>query len=173
MKKWNKKWTIRGAAFVLAGACLCGGVALAAGGDQSDPLITLSYLTQTVTPDILARVEEKTQARQEELLTQFSTIVSGQPASGSGNSASYTVVTLSSGQKLNLGVGCEVMLRVGSATVSAATAPALIDSTTGGTLNNGGSLTANHLYMATIADRSITATAGTVKLLVRGEYAIA
>ena len=36
----------------------------------------------------------------------------------------------------------------------------------------GGALTANHLYMATIADRTVQATAATVKLLVRGEYTV-
>ena len=69
-------------------------------------------------------------------------------------------------------IGCEVMLRVGTATLAANTDPGLIDVSTGGTLNNGGALTANHLYMATIADRTVQATAATVKLLVRGEYTV-
>ena len=43
--KQNKKWSMRIASFCLAGACLCGGAVLAAGGDESDPLVTLSYLT--------------------------------------------------------------------------------------------------------------------------------
>lgn len=175
MKKWNKKWSIRLGALLLAGSCLCASAALAAGGDQSDPLVTLSYLTKTVTPDILAQVEEKAQLRQEALLEQFSAVLenqSGSTGSGSSGSASYVVVTLSSGQKLNLGVGCEVMLRVGSATVSAADSPALIDSTTGESVGSGTALTANHLYMATIEGRTLTASAGTVKLLVRGEYTI-
>lgn len=179
MKKWNKKWTIRLAWLTLAAACLCGGAALAA-GDQDDPLVTLSYLTKTVTPSVLEQVEEKAVQRQTELLQKFNAAIDeykgqlGQSGGTSGSSsATYTVVTLSSAQKLNLGVGCEVMLRVGTATVSAATSPALIDVSTGGSLNNGSALTANHLYMATIADRSVTATAGTVKLLVRGEYTIA
>ena len=50
--KQNKKWSMRIASFCLAGACLCGGAVLAAGGDESDPLVTLSYLTQTVTTRI-------------------------------------------------------------------------------------------------------------------------
>ena len=91
---------------------------------------------------------------------------------GGGSSASYTLVTLTSGQTMSLEVGCEVMLRVGTATVTAATSPALIDVSTGGTINGGASLTKNHLYMATIADRTIKPTAGTVKLLVRGGYSV-
>ena len=155
-----------------------GGAVLAAGGDESDPLVTLSYLTQTVTPNILKQVDEQAAKRQSELLAQLNTAIAdykmaveGGGASG-GTSASYSVVTLTSGQTLAMGVGCEVMLRVGTATLAANTDPGLIDVSTGGTLNNGGALTANHLYMATIADRTVQATAATVKLLVRGEYTV-
>ena len=115
--------------------------------------------------------------RQEELskdlanqIAQYKQDVAG--SSGSGSSASYTLVTLTSGQTLALDVGCEVMLRIGTATVKAATSPALVDISTGGTIENGTSLTKNHLYMSTIADRTITPTAATVKLLVRGGYSV-
>lgn len=146
--KQNKKWSMRIASFCLAGACLCGGAVLAAGGDESDPLVTLSYLTQTVTPNILKQVDEQAAKRQSELLAQLNTAIAdykmaveGGGASG-GASASYSVVTLTSGQTLAMGVGCEVMLRVGTATLAANTDPGLIDVSTGGTLNNGGALTA-------------------------------
>lgn len=129
-------------------------------------------------PNILKQVDEQAAKRQSELLDQLNTAIAdykmaveGGGASG-GTSASYSVVTLTSGQTLALGVGCEVMLRVGTATLAANTDPGLIDVSTGGTLNNGGALTANHLYMATIADRTVQATAATVKLLVRGEYTV-
>lgn len=179
MEKKNKRWSVRIASFALAGICLCG-AALAA-GDEDDPLITLSYLTQTATPEILEQVEEQAEARQTELLEKFNAVIDeykgmlkqAEEEKESMTSATYTVVTLSKGQVLNLGVGCEVMLRVGSASVSAATSPALIDVSSGGTLSNGGALETNHLYMATIADRSITASAETVKVLVRGEYTVA
>ena len=178
--KQNKKWSMRIASFCLAGACLCGGAVLAAGGDESDPLVTLSYLTQTVTPNILKQVDEQAAKRQSELLAQLNTAIAdykmaveGGGASG-GTSASYSVVTLTSGQTLALGVGCEVMLRVGTATLAANTDPGLIDVSTGGTLNNGGALVQNHLYMMTIEGRGVRATAATTtKLLVRGSYTIA
>lgn len=169
MKKRKK---IRIAALVLTGFWLCAGAALAAGGGtQSDPLVTLSYLTQTVQPDILRQTEERADARQKDLTTQFENLI-GQLQGGTGGSASYTVVTLAPGDRVKLEVGCEMMLRVGSATVSSGTEPALIDMTTGGTLAGGGSLVQNHLYMATIPDRTLNAGSGTVKLLMRGGYSI-
>ena len=91
------------------------------------------------------------------------------PATGSDT---YVLVTLSKGQSMALEVGCEMMLRVGTVTVNAATAPALINVTTGGSINSGASLEKNHLYMATIPDRTLTPTADTVKLLVRGGYTV-
>lgn len=171
MKKhsWNP---IKLAVLTLTVFWLCAGAALAAGGgSQSDPLVTLSYLTQTVQPDILRQVEERANTRQADLMTQFEHRLD-QLQGGTGGSAAYTLVTLSSGDRLELEVGCELMLRVGSAAVNSATEPALIDMTTGGTLANAGSLVQNHLYMATIPDRTVTASAGTVKLLVRGGYSI-
>ena len=84
----------------------------------------------------------------------------------------FQVVTLSSGQTLTGDIGCEVMLRVGTATCVAPSTPGLIDETTAGTLNHGGSLVQNHLYMMTIEGRGVKATAATTKLLVRGTYTV-
>ena len=48
-----------------------------------------------------------------------------------------------------------------------------IDETTAASLNNGGALAANHLYMMTIEGRGVKAGSDTTKLLVRGSYTIA
>lgn len=79
---------------------------------------------------------------------------------------------MTSGQVMHLDVGCEVLLRVGSATVQSSDSPALIDLTGGGTVNSGTALSKNHLYMSTIEGRTLSATAGTVKVLVRGGYTV-
>ena len=175
----NRKRRLTVLACALALAVGCAGAALAAGGDQDDPLITVSYLQQTAIPDVVAQVEEKAAARQEELkkeleqqIAQYKEDVASMGGTGSGGNASYTLVTLSRGQTMYLNVGCEVLLRIGSATVNAATSPALIDVSTGGSINGGASLTQNHLYMATSPDRTLTPTADTVKLLVRGGYSV-
>ena len=177
MKKPDKRWTIRLGALALSAALLGTGAALAAGGDQTDPLVTLSYLNQTAIPQIVKQVEDKTADRQKELEKALAGLIeqyrqqAGQNTPSAG-SASYTLVSMTGGQTMSLEVGCEVLLRVGSVTVKANTSPALIDLTTGGTVNSGASLAKNHLYMATIADRTLTAS-GNVKLLVRGGYSIA
>ena len=177
MKKQDKRWTTRLGALALSAALLGTAAALAAGGDQNDPLIALSYLNQTAIPQIVRQVEEKTAETQKELEHSFAQQVeqykreAGQGSDASG-SASYVLVTLTSGQIISLDVGCEVLLRVGSASVQADGSPALIDLSSGGTVNSGTSLTKNHLYMSTIEGRTLTATASTVKLLVRGGHSI-
>ena len=172
MKKISKKWMIRASALTLSALCLGTGAALAASGDANDPLVTLSYLNQTAIPQIVDQVEQKTAVRQEELKNTFNAQISQYLQGGQGSSAGYTLVTMSAGQVMHMEIGCEVLLRVGSATVQASDSPALIDLSVGGTVNSGASLTKNHLYMSTIEGRTITAAAGTVKMLVRGSYTV-
>ena len=165
MKKTH--WPTRLAAGCLVTLTLVG-VAFAAGqqGSQSDPLVTLSYLNETFLGQIMTQVDQKIAARNSQLLQH-----SG--GTGSASSAEFTVVTLSKGQTLTGDMGCEVMLRIGSASCVSPSNPGLIDETTAAALNNGGALAVNHLYMMTIEGRGVKAGAATTKLLVRGTYTIA
>lgn len=113
-------------------------------GSSDDPLVTYSYLNDTFKNEVLSEAN-----------------------------GGFVLVTLSNGQTLKGEVGTEVMLRVGTATCTATSSPGLIDTTSAGTLDNGKALTKNHLYMMTIEDRGVKATASTVKLLVRGSYTVA
>lgn len=155
-----------GAAYAAAGS--------GAAGSSSDPLVTLSYLTQRFTPQMEAKMDELVKAKADELTRQFNAAVSGAtPSAPSGGGSSlFAVVTLNAGQTLVGDVGCEVMLRVGSAVCGADSATGLIDVTDGSVLANGGELVRNHLYMVTISTRSVRASGETVKVLVRGPYTI-
>ena len=169
MKK--NRWVLRAVVLVALSVLLNGTVTVAgaAAGDGDDPLVTLSYLNDTFLGNILQRVDEKIAARNSQIVQQLG----GQGGSGSATASTFTVVTLSSGQVLTGDIGCEVMLRVGTAACVASSAPGLIDETTAGTLNNGGALVQNHLYMMTIEGRGVQATSATTKLLVRGSYTVA
>jgi len=171
--------------FMLALAAILGAAALAAdAGSQQDPLVTLSYLNDTYLPSVLAQVDEKLAARDTELtrklaeqIRQMEEKLAARYGSGTGNAASgvasvFSVVTLSKGQTLQGQIGCEVMLRVGTAVCVADTAPGLVDTTGATTINGGAALVKNHLYMMTIEGRGVKATADTVKVLVRGAYTI-
>ena len=162
----KNRWALRLAALILVSCLAMTGVSLAVEpGSASDPLVTLSYLNETFLGQIMTQVDQKIAARNSQLLQQ-----SG--GTGSASSAEFTVVTLSSGQTLTGDIGCEVMLRIGSASCVSPSNPGLIDETTAATLNNGGALAVNHLYMMTIEGRGVKAGAATTKLLVRGSYTI-
>lgn len=166
------KWKILCA--VLA-AVLAISVAYAASGagSSADPLVTLSYLTDVFTPQVEKQMEELVDQKSAELTTQFQNIAS-QAGSGSASSSSsvYSVVTLTKGQTLVGDVGCEVLLRVGTAVCRSSGSTGLVDVTDGSTLSDGGSLVKNHLYLVTISTRSVEASSDTVKVLVRGPYTI-
>ncbi|SFQ02667.1 hypothetical protein SAMN05216343_12123 [Oscillibacter sp. PC13] len=170
MKK--NRWFLRMAVLLMICGTLNMTVSLAAeAGSSGDPLVTLSYLNDTFLNTVMAKVDQKIAARNSQIVQQLGgqTITSG----GAASSATFTVVALSSGQTLTGDIGCEVMLRVGTAACVSPSSPGLIDETSGGTLNNGGALVQNHLYMMTIENRGVKATAATTKLLVRGGYTIA
>ena len=152
-----RKWLTRAGA-MLALCCVLSTTAALAAGSGQGPLITLSYLNDTFMDTIMTRVDQKIAARL------------GQGGTG-GASASFSVVDLAGGQTLTGGIGCEVMLRVGSAVCVSPASPGLIDETGGTVLNSGGALVQNHMYMMTIEGRGVKASSA-VKLLVRGSYSI-
>ncbi len=155
---------LRGAVLAAVCAALMVTMSVAAGvGTDKDPLVTLSYLNETFMDNIMKRVDEKIAQRDQNLSNQ---------GMGGTSASNFAVVDLAKGQTLTGGIGCEVMLRVGSAVCAAPAAPGLIDETDGKTLNNGGALAQNHLYMMTIEGRGVKATSNTVKVMVRGTYTI-
>lgn len=154
-------------------------------GTGSDPLVTLSYLTEKFLPQVLSSVEEKIGAREQALSQKLTDQVRSESAdfarkygasssdADGGEAETFSVVTLAKGETLYGAIGCEVMLRTGGALCVAASVPGLIDETGGTTLYGGEALVKNHLYMITVSDRGVQATADSTKLLVRGSYSIA
>ena len=168
-----KKWKIAAAALCVCFLFTAAYAANAGAGGQNDPLITLSYLNGTYTQQVKTMVDQTVTARKAEMEQSLRDILAGQGGSAApGGSGVFTVVTLSQGQSLVGDVGCEVMLRVGSAVCAAPDSVGIIDTTSGTVLASGQALEANHLYMVTISGRSVTANAPTVKVLARGPYSI-
>lgn len=141
----KKRWILR-LACLLTVSLLAATCVAAAGsvGSSDDPLVTYSYVNDTFKKEVLSEAN-----------------------------GGFVLVTMNKGQTLKGQVGTEVMLRVGTAVCTASSAPGLIDTSSASTLDNGAALAKNHLYMMTIEERGVKATAGTVKLLVRGGYTVA
>ena len=152
-------------------------IVTAAPGTQVDPFITLSYLNDVFRPQIMAEVrsaEEELTSTLEDKIAEFEEMLK-EAEQGSTvtpeDAEVFSVVTLSRGQSLTCSVGVEIMLRIGTA-IGFGSNPALVNYTTGETLSAGTALTTNHMYLVTIEGNGITATADTVRVLVRGEYSV-
>lgn len=168
-----KKWKLAAAALCVCFLFTAAYAANAAPGGQTDPLVTLSYLNGTYTRQVKDLVDQTVTARKAEMEQSLKSILAGQGGASTPSAGSvFTVITLSQGQSLVGDVGCEVMLRVGTAACGAADSVGLIDTTSGGVLGPGAALSQNHLYMVTISPRLVTATSATVKVLARGPYTI-
>ena len=156
----TKKKAIIAVSVLLAVLLVAGitAVAVTNYGTQNDPLVTLSYLNGTAKTEIMAEVDKAIEEAKSEL---------------GASSSEFTVVTLSNGQKLTCSAGTEIMLRVGSAVSAGSSSPTLVDSTTGEAVSNAGTaLVKNHMYLVTIKDNGIKATAATTKVLVCGSYTV-
>lgn len=158
----NKKIiTILAAVLILAVGVGVGAYAASNFGTQADPLVAKSYLDQTVTPKLQADFQTKLDAQVQIMEQQIN-------AQGAG--LNFTAVSLTIGQTLKGGVGCEIILRSGTA-VSSGTA-GLSDVTDGKLISIGTALTSNHLCMVSTQGDGIKASSS-VTLLVRGTYTLA
>lgn len=175
MKK--NRWLQRVTGLLLIALVLMVTVSAAEIGTADDPLVSLSYLQKTFLGQIMADVDAMLTQRDAELTAELDEKIAvaaeNQKETPEGiTNRTFAVVTMSKGQTLMGEIGCEVMLRVGTAVCVSSSNPGLIDQTDASVLNDGGALEKNHLYMMTIEDRGVKATANTVKVLVRGTYTL-
>lgn len=160
----NKKLvTIFAAILILAVGIGVGAYAASNFGTQADPLVAKSYLDKTLTPKLQAEFQAKLDAEVKKLEDEIT-------GAGSGQSANFKSVNLTSGQTLSGNVGCEIILRSGTAT--AAGSNALTDVTDGKAIAVGSAVTANHLCVPA-ADGDGVKAGSAVTMLVRGTYKIA
>ena len=145
---------------VIAVGISVGAYAASAFGTQSDPLVAKSYLDNVLTPKLQSEFESQLNTEVHQLEEQINGVTSNL-------SGSFRAVTLSSGQTLQGSVGCEIILRSGSA--NAAGSAGLSDLTSGSAVADGSAVTANHLCVVAGENEGVRAS-GSVTLLVRGSY---
>lgn len=178
MKKTNRITIGFGALVLVCVITVAGFSAAATGGDQTDPLVTLSYLTQVFKPEVMELVDDQVAANETALraqldaaIEQYSKEMERALNQGGGSSSSYATVSLGAGRVLVPQAGGELLLCSGTAKVAADSSSALYDTTAGSSLSRGGALKASHLYVVAQSGTGISASADCV-LLVRGEYVI-
>ncbi len=196
MKPTPQKLTISVAAVLMLCLLVSGYFAVAAeSGSAEDPLITQSYLDAVVTPKAVqaaeqaageqagalsARLNALTQQLDQKITAAAAALASDETflkrvaAMGGGTAAdsgTWKSLTLSSGQKVYLAVGSEVVLRSGAATCFESGGKGLVNLSEVGELTEGQSLSLYALYTATTQSSGFQATART-KVLVTGDYSL-
>ncbi|NLB30002.1 MAG: hypothetical protein GX823_07310 [Clostridiales bacterium] len=168
----TKRLTIIVAVAVLLALAIGTGVGmLAAGtaGSADDPLITLSYLNEKFKVELIKDIDVLIKARGDEISAKVDAAISDSPGGNAASADVFKVVTLRSGQTLTLNEGSELLVREGTALVSGA---AIANTTTGGMTAAGAAALVNNMYLATASNSGVYANTESVKILVRGGYAI-
>ncbi len=147
-------------------------------GTASDPLVTLSYVNDTLKSQLKAEILEEVKSEMKsEITNEVISSMSGSDIEVSGGA--FEVVHLTSGQQLLSMEACEIILRSGSASVVITSADniaagiGISDLTSGSEITNGNSVTVNHYLIVPRADgRGVVVTSQEAYLMVRGEYEI-
>lgn len=143
--------------------------ALADPGDNNDPLVTLSYITKTLMPQIEDTIDEKIS----DALKDFS------PSSSNNNSSdthktdnTYQIITAKAGQMLIGDEGTEMILRSGDATIVSGAQGGVSDLTAGLDLTQGAYVPKNHLLLSPRKDTRGMNFVTDAVVIVRGSYSL-
>ena len=126
-------------------------------GSAEDPLVAKSYLDSVLRPEL------EQQLRQE---------MADALASGGAADGEFHVLTLRAGQRVICEVGTELLPRLGTVHASGSDFPVLLDTSTGDSIENARTLSANHMYIVSIAGNGFTADSNNVKVLISGAYRV-
>ena len=127
------------------------GVVFAAGGDSSDPLISLSYLQGTFRDKVDRSVDHKLDTSDKAAYAQAESAlraaISAAEANVGGNVAdTFTERRLKQGDILSGATGLQVIVLAGNVTAQFSSG-AVVDVTAGSEIQSGAALTANHRYL--------------------------
>ena len=141
-------------------------IAFAAPGDSNDPLVTLSYITDTLMPEIDSMVDKKVTQKVDDALENYT------PTSKGEASDSYILVNVKKNQRIIGGEGTEFVVRSGQGIIVATSNGGLADLTVGLDLPDGTEAPLNHLLLSPRNDsRGIKFTTNGI-LLIRGTYTV-
>ncbi len=131
-------------------------------GTEGDPVVTLSYITEKVIPDIYAYIDSKISGK-----------IDGVASSGvASDAAVFSVVEVPSGREVICNAGCEIILRSGKAKVIATAKGGIADATAGCDLPNGSEAPSNHLMIVPVDDgRGVYADTDCI-LMIKGNYSV-
>ena len=139
-------------------------IVFAAPGDGNDPLVTLSYITDVLLPDIDSRIDKKVTTTVNEAMQSTESM--------QGGGESFVLVNVDKGYKLIGDEGTEIVLRSGSGTIIATKQGGLADLTAGADLADGTVIPLNHHLLIPRSDSRGMAFDAKAIVLVKGSYKI-
>ena len=162
MKKKMSMWLLA----ILAALIACTMAVSALPGDNSDPVVTKSYIDKVV----------------EEIKAYVADAVSGSSDNGqvdkkeepmqSSGGTGYEIVNVKKGKKITFGESTEVILRAGNGTVFTSDLGGIADVTGGNDLTVGTRVPLNHLLIVPRDDGRGFTTESDAVIMVRGSYSI-
>ena len=207
----KKKWTITLAVILLVTLSVAGYLAIAAEyGSEEDPLVTLSYINNILSPQVMQKLEQELSDKAQEVSAEIDTkikaasdeldmkIAAYEAAAAEGNISDdlinsiadaviermqkddddetakapvWEVVRLEAGKTVTCSIGCELVLRLGSATCVSSGTTGPINLTDGTVLGPDKQYAVNNLYLVTIEGRGLY-TADGCTVLICGDYVI-
>lgn len=144
----------------------------AAYDSASDPLISLSYLTDVFAPKIKSEIDMS--AVKKEILAEVEEDINALQKQIDALTNEYAYVNLKKGQKLTLGTSGDIVVIEGKAVaVCASSKTHIIDASSSVALHDGDAVAANHRIIVPVGGdgRGISALEN-VTVLVKGEYTV-
>lgn len=162
---------------LLLAAALCCIAALAAGGDQTDPLISLDYLQNVFRPAaeerMDARLENSGVSAYDAALRTWNDALAARSETGMSRASVWSETRLKQGDVLHGVTGTQVLLLAGGGTVSFESG-AVIDVTEGSEVASGSALLPRHRYLvAEDTSARFAAASRTLVLDYCGDYRFA
>lgn len=155
--KFLKPKIVIPAVFTLVLTAVTSIAVIATPGDSNDPIVTLSYINDTVIPQIKEYIDSK---------------ITSAPQTSTGGGSSYNLVNVKAGQKIIGSEGTEFVLRMGSGTIVATENGGVADLTSGVDLQNGSAVPANHNLLSPKNDsRGIHMSTDGI-ILIKGTYTV-
>ena len=137
--------------------------ALVEPGSEGDPIVTQSYIEQIVLPSIYDKIDAKLAGLSRD---------KGNVVEGGQQAEKFVVVEVKEGERLIGTAGCEMILRMGEASIIATEKGGLADTTQGIDLHNGANMPANHMLIVPMDDGRGFKALTDVLVMVKGDYII-
>lgn len=162
--KTKKKLYAAGIIFILIFASLTANIVMAEPGGDDDPIISLSYIQNTVIPELKAYVDAK--------IASITSNTGNQNSGSTAEAPSFKVVEITQGQKLIADAGTELILRMGKATIIATEKGGIADVTAGFDLANNSNMPSNHHLIVPVGDGRGLVAQDDIIVMVKGGYSV-